>query len=388
MNLEGHVQAYADRVQAPIVVFNADFKVVAFSVHDQDIDHSRLAIILSHKGSPRARESIRDYRVDQADGPVYIPPLAGRQARHVAPLRHDGRITGYVSHIPEGDQAGQPPVDGQELRETRHDVGLILAAMELGNRDGAERSLHLLTSLLKGDAGKREHAADELLTNALISSVPHYTVIALATATGKSPGAAILQLALDKALSTIPLYPALRAEGAVIGDEAVLVVPYEIEMDRLNTLLSLPAFTGLRAGVGGQYASLAEAYRSHREARIARRGAVIDPARSPAARWEALGLDRLLLQLPLESFSMKDIPETVQRLCAAQSGLDLAQTLEAYLDCGCDAQRTAKELHVHRSTLYYRLDRIREIVEEDLSDGRVRRELHTGLRVAALAGLR
>ncbi|WP_125610240.1 PucR family transcriptional regulator [Specibacter cremeus] len=388
MNLEGHVQAYADRIQAPIVVFNSDFKVVAFSVHDQDIDHSRLAIILSHKGSPRARASIREYHVDQADGPAYIPPLAGRQARHVAPLRHDGRITGYLSHIPEGAKADLPPEDDRELRETRRHIGLILAAMALGNREGTERSLHLLTALLEGDAEKREQAADELLTNALVSSVPHYAVITLAATPGESPGAAVLQLALDKALSTIPKYPALRAEGAVINDEAVLVVPYEIEMDRLNVLLALPTFTGLRAGVGGRYASLAEAYRSHREARIARRGAVIDPERSPAARWEALGLDRLLLQLPLESLSMKDVPETVQRLFAAQSGLDLAQTLEAYLDCGCDAQRTAKELHVHRSTLYYRLDRIREIVIEDLSDGRVRRELHTGLRLAALAGLR
>lgn len=387
MNLEGHVQAYADQVQAPIVVFNVEFKVVAFSVHAEDIDHSRLAIILSHRGSPRARESIRDYRVNQADGPVAIPPLAGRQARHVAPLKHEGRITGYVSHIPEGAKAELPPEDGPELRDTRHHIGLILAAMELGNRDGAERSLHLLTALLEGDTEKREHAADELLTNALISSVPHYTVIALA-APGKSPGAAILQLALDKALSTIPQYPALRAEGAVINDEAVLVVPYEVEMDRLNSLLALPAFAELCAGVGGQHASLADAYRSHREARIARRGAAIDPERGSAERWDVLGLDRILLQLPLESFSMRDIPETVQRLCAAQSGLDLAQTLEAYLDCGCDAQRTAKELHVHRSTLYYRLDRIREIVEDDLSDGRVRRELHAGLRVAALAGLR
>ena len=78
----------------------------------------------------------------------------------------------------------------------------------------------------------------------------------------------------------------------------------------------------------------------------------------------------------------------MQRILDAQSGPDLAQTLEAYLDCGCDAQRTAQELHVHRSTLYYRLDRVRAIADVDLADGFVRRELHTALRVATLAGLR
>ena len=42
---------------------------------------------------------------------------------------------------------------------------------------------------------------------------------------------------------------------------------------------------------------------------------------------------------------------------------------------------------IHRSTLYYRLDRIRELTGRDLRDGRTRRELHTGIRIAQLAGL-
>ena len=42
---------------------------------------------------------------------------------------------------------------------------------------------------------------------------------------------------------------------------------------------------------------------------------------------------------------------------------------------------------IHRSTLYYRLDRIRELTGSDLHDGRTRRELHTGIRIAQLAGL-
>ena len=295
MNLEGYVQAYADQIGFPIVVFDSAFNVVAFSVHDQDIDQSRLAIILSHKGSPRARESIREYRVDHAGGPVHIPPLGGQQARHVAPLRHEGRITGYLSYIPEGHTADLPPEDGPELRATRSHIGLILAARALGNRDGADRSFHLLTMLLGVDASKREQAADELLTNGLVSSVPHYTVIAIATPPGETPRSANLQLVLDKALSTIPTFPALRAEGAVIDDEAVLVVPYEISMERLNDLLSMPPFTGLRAGVGGHYTTLTEVHHSLREARVARRGAEIDPERSPAARWDTLGIDRLLL---------------------------------------------------------------------------------------------
>ncbi|MFF3027114.1 PucR family transcriptional regulator [Microbacterium sp. NPDC057944] len=388
MNLEGQVQAYADRLGRPIIVFDVDFNVIAFSVHDRDVDHARLAIILAHKGSSRARESIREYRVGHADGPVRIPPMDGGLTRHVAPVRHDGHLVGYVSSTIPEETPDEELAEDDVIRSSRDRIGVTLAAMALGNREDEDRALRLLTALLDGDAEQRTRAADELLTGGLISPVPHYTVITISAPPTVDPGSAALRLVLDRALSGIPVFPTLKAVGTVVDGEAVLVVPYEIDHERLTALLAQPAFTGLRAGVGGAHAPLAEAHRSRREARIAARGAAIDPTRGRVVHWSDLGLDRVLLQLPLEKLALGDLPEPVQRILDAQSGPDLAQTLEAYLDFGCDAQRTAQELHVHRSTLYYRLDRVRAIADVDLADGFVRRELHTALRVATLAGLR
>ncbi|WP_341941283.1 helix-turn-helix domain-containing protein [Microbacterium sp. LWH10-1.2] len=388
MNLEGQVQAYADRLGRPIIVFDVDFNVIAFSVHDRDVDHARLAIILAHKGSSRARESIREYRVGHADGPVRIPPMDGGLTRHVAPVRHDGHLVGYVSSTIPEETPDEELAEDDVIRSSRDRIGVTLAAMALGNREDEDRALRLLTALLDGDAEQRTRAADELLTGGLISPVPHYTVITISASPTVDPGSAALRLVLDRALSGIPVFPTLKAVGTVVDGEAVLVVPYEIDHERLTALLAQPAFTGLRAGVGGAHAPLAEAHRSRREARIAARGAAIDPTRGRVVHWSDLGLDRVLLQLPLEKLALGDLPEPVQRILDAQSGPDLAQTLEAYLDFGCDAQRTAQELHVHRSTLYYRLDRVRAIADVDLADGFVRRELHTALRVATLAGLR
>lgn len=388
MNLEGQVQAYADRLGRPIIVFDVDFNVIAFSVHDRDVDHARLAIILAHKGSSRARESIREYRVGHADGPVRIPPMDGGLTRHVAPVRHDGHLVGYVSSTIPEETPDDELAEDDVIRSSRDRIGVTLAAMALGNREDEDRALRLLTALLDGDAEQRTRAADELLTGGLISPVPHYTVITISAPPTVDPGSAALRLVLDRALSGIPVFPTLKAVGTVVDGEAVLVVPYEIDHERLTALLAQPAFTGLRAGVGGAHAPLAEAHRSRREARIAARGAAIDPTRGRVVHWSDLGLDRVLLQLPLEKLALGDLPEPVRRILDAQSGPDLAQTLEAYLDFGCDAQRTAQELHVHRSTLYYRLDRVRAIADVDLADGFVRRELHTALRVATLAGLR
>ena len=49
---------------------------------------------------------------------------------------------------------------------------------------------------------------------------------------------------------------------------------------------------------------------------------------------------------------------------------DLIHTLDVYLALGGDARKTAETLHLHRSTLYYRLDKITEAVGGDLGDGR------------------
>src|SRR5215203_4689226 len=65
----------------------------------------------------------------------------------------------------------------------------------------------------------------------------------------------------------------------------------------------------------------------------------------------------------------------------------LIHTLDAYLSHGCDARKTAEALHLHRSTLYYRLERITEAVGGDLRDGETRFELMLSIRLANIARL-
>jgi DNA-binding PucR family transcriptional regulator len=60
---------------------------------------------------------------------------------------------------------------------------------------------------------------------------------------------------------------------------------------------------------------------------------------------------------------------------------DLCGTLEAYLACGGSPARTAARLGVHVNTVYYRLERLRELLGEDFAEPR--RALD--LQVACLA---
>ncbi len=50
------------------------------------------------------------------------------------------------------------------------------------------------------------------------------------------------------------------------------------------------------------------------------------------------------------------------------SGSELYRTLRRYLENNQSATKTAQDLYIHRSTLLYRLDRIRKVLKSDLSD--------------------
>lgn len=57
------------------------------------------------------------------------------------------------------------------------------------------------------------------------------------------------------------------------------------------------------------------------------------------------------------------------------------ETLSRYFDCGGNYDDAAAVLTVHRSTLRYRLQRIREISDRDLADVETRLNLQVATRV-------
>ena len=54
---------------------------------------------------------------------------------------------------------------------------------------------------------------------------------------------------------------------------------------------------------------------------------------------------------------------------------------------GCDAKATYERLHIHRATLYYRLQKVEKVTGVNLADGNDRLALHLGFKLSRLAGL-
>jgi len=69
----------------------------------------------------------------------------------------------------------------------------------------------------------------------------------------------------------------------------------------------------------------------------------------------------------------------MKELQKEDKGADLYITLETYLNNAGNAQKTARDLYVHRSTLLYRLARIEELFGLSLDDHEIRVNLHIAL---------
>lgn len=71
-----------------------------------------------------------------------------------------------------------------------------------------------------------------------------------------------------------------------------------------------------------------------------------------------------------------------EHLCAV--GDTARETVEAYLDAAGHVRAACERLHIHRTTLYYRLDNLPELVKSALADGMQRSTLHLALKLDRL----
>jgi DNA-binding PucR family transcriptional regulator len=85
--------------------------------------------------------------------------------------------------------------------------------------------------------------------------------------------------------------------------------------------------------------------------------------------------------MPLQLQTVRELSEDAHRL-VERGTPEQRQTVIAYLDAGRSVGPTCKALSVHRATLHYRLERIRELLgPEALDDGWRAISLHVALKL-------
>lgn len=99
-----------------------------------------------------------------------------------------------------------------------------------------------------------------------------------------------------------------------------------------------------------------------------------------------LGVYRLLLPLSdtneLRAFADQILGQLIVDERAGKT--HLLETLRVYFECNGNVAQTAKQLFIHRNTLLYRLDRVRDVGKVDLDDAETRLQLQLALRAYEL----
>jgi sugar diacid utilization regulator len=107
--------------------------------------------------------------------------------------------------------------------------------------------------------------------------------------------------------------------------------------------------------------------------------------------FEQTGAYRLLLSAMSENPSelQRFYSETVEPLVAydEQYETELVRTLEAFLEADGNVAGTAQRLFTHRHTIYYRLERVRELSGHDVSSSDGREKLSLGLKAMRVLGI-
>lgn len=378
-NLDDALQDLSEAVQRRLVVLDERMRVVAYSIHESEEDRARLSHLLAHSDtwSPPPAGTDGPTLREAGDGTSWV----------LLPLRDDRHRVGHLLHV---QAKGNPPPEADLLAAGASRLGLLLSLRTMHAERAAARAQELLGALLRGGSTHAEEtaAARALVDEGLVGDADQYCAVVLGVPTGDPDGTWAARTAVETTLDFVARTSTATVVGGLVDGLGVLVFPRPVVRERLERVLGAPGLAEVRAGIGGTVGGLAAVPASHDRARRAWRAACLDPGTHPrVAAWDDLGLDKLLLHLPLERLTAEDLPEPVARLLEDDHRRVDVPTLEAYLAAGGDARATAADLGIHRSTLYYRLTRIRETTGVDLRNGLARRDLHTGLRVARLAGL-
>jgi hypothetical protein len=318
--------------------------------------------------------------------------------RVCVPIRHRDLLLGFVWFIDPDQAIGDDDIAA--VSTTTTDLALALYRENLGAELATQRETEAVRLLLADEPEARRHGAMTLVEDgALAEGGPTTAVVAPLKPRNGQELDDLARVALEQALLATRRWLAPRSAVHLVRyDHGVLLVrgkrgPGRPEARTVGQHLSDALRTAVRGlpyvvgvGVGQPRGEPWEARASYDEAALAARVAFQLPAVGPVACWSQLGIYRVLSQLTDEERRGATVHPGLERLLDDPACEPLLETLETYLDLAGSAHDTASLMNLHRTSLYYRLQRIERLASTDLKDGNERLSLHLALKLAHLAG--
>lgn len=371
-DLQRIVDDVAMRLGRPLLLEDSLQRVVAYSEQDGTMDDVRRDSILRRHTTAAVRDFLRSTGIHEASGPVRTPgaPELGLLPRVCVPIRHDGRLLGFLWCIDFAPPMTEPEI--AEVAAAAPALALALFHETLTTALASHRELEAVTGLLLG-----ETSAARTLIEA--GAFPQSASVTVTVARPTAEPDEAMRLRLERGMLAVRRRLARHHPLHLVRyDHAVLLTSGSATFAaELHAAIDIP----ILVGIGRPRPSLARAAESYGEALHAVEVAAKVPEFGRSVEWNDLGVYRMLTRVPHDNLH----PGLEQLLDDAQH-LPLLQTLETYLDLAGSALATARHLRLHRTSLYYRLQRVEKLAGTDLRDGEERLSLHLSLKLARLSG--
>lgn len=392
--VQRRIDLLGEQLKRSVVLNDPDVRTTHASRHYGDEDEVRIRAVLHRDAGSRVIAHVLEQGVRSWREPGRIPhaPELGLLGRFLVPVRWHGEVLGAVLVIDDDESLTASEIG--RIEDFARDAASLLVAERQSADHRAMIDEHDVACWLSRDTEVRRRGMAGLGSRGLLPDLTHVRVLVAETELADPTEDAHAHVALRHAFGTVRRRIRGTSMATVRDGRGWLVIASAGALDHGQAheaaeivLSEIRDFLGtsrpVRIGVGAEVGAIEDAWQSCRQAELSVRAVpVLDLG--PVAHWEALGALQLLMRIPDDELDATVVPAPVMALLAADAQGRLAETLDRYLRLGGVGSAAAAALHIHRTTLYYRLDRIREITGLDIDDGDVRLQLYLGLIVSRI----
>ena len=369
-----------------VIIDDAALRPLAISPQTGRLDPSRVEAVLQRQTSVRLRRRMTEHGVFSARGPVSISgdPQQAILPRLCLPLLADDQLLGFVWLIDE------PALTADQTRRAHAaaaQAGHLLAQRAIRAADESAALSGLADGLLYAQEQVRQEAATMLARRAALAGPPPYALAVIRPAADRPESVPASGRAAGNLRRTTGNLRLRTAPGTLVlatpGDGELVAITTDGALAELRQAVRALPGPPLAVGTCGGATGLADVHASLGNAPYAAHLAAHVPQFGRAADWAGLGVYAAFQHLYRD-------PSAPERICPGISALldqraeIYRRTMRCYLECAAHAQQAAALLHIHRTTLYWRLARAAELLPLDLGQGEDRLKLHLALTLADL----
>lgn len=392
--LEAVAKLLARQVNQTVFIEDKQFNLLAFA-QAGSLTEPFLDELIANKGTPvtmmkKWEEDGTLKALRKNKQPVILPATNERPARTIYPVLVGGEVYGYLSVLESAPMA--------DTERAVVENAITAVAIELLKQKGATESEQKM---------KRDFFRDLLIAN---TTAMAETLRRRATYLGyplnasywvinvefdDSKNEEILPEDINRLVSILNSLLSFR-QAVVVNQPSGATILYPVKEsqptpDKIRQLAkaihqkvtgSSPGWS-VSIGVGQLYPDLMSVPKGHKEAQHALKIGRSQNGPGSITFFSELGIYRMLLQFAQSQDPAEFFCEPLQRLIEynQQTDKELVKTITAFLECNGNLTETSNKLYIHRNTLKYRLERIRDITQIDLDDAENRLMLHLGLKM-------